>query len=81
MSEFYLDYSDEQIEEVIEEKLKIYPEDLGISRYNKVDFSDSYMLQYYAEYHGLDADKYKMYKYFSMYMGDTIYCFFNIVKK
>ena len=82
MSEIYLNYTDEQIQELIKYKLEIYPKDFPIWKADNVRLSNNFfVLRYYAKYHNLDISKCEIVRYIAMYEGVELYNFYNIKQK
>lgn len=78
MTEIYYDYSDPQINTLIDTKMEMYKGELDVVRRDAVYLEYSFILPYYCEYNKLDVAKHKLYKYFCVYDGIMLYEFYNV---
>jgi len=79
MSEIYYDFTDEQIIDIINKYLMIYPENLVIFRRDKIELGkDFFVLKYYSDFNNINPNEHKIFRYIAMHNGTEIYNLYNI---
>ncbi len=80
MTEFYMNYSGKQIDDIINEKMKIYPDYISILKCHDIEIDNTHFIYKGAEnFSGLS--NFKLYGYIGIHLGVNMYHFYNIIKK
>jgi len=78
MTEFYVNYTPDQIDALIREKMKIYPENFSLIKYHDIDWpSDHFITKAVADYMG--HTNFKLRKYVAVHLGTDMYHFYNVI--
>jgi uncharacterized membrane protein YoaT (DUF817 family) len=77
MTEFYTDYTPEQINALIDVKMKIYPEMSWMKMHNIPIYPGNFI--YEAVANAIKKNNFKVYRYIGMVDGTEMYHFYNII--
>ena len=79
MTEFYIDLTNDEINNVITKKMEIY-EDLSISilKFHYIEIKDTNII-YKGALNFSKLANFKLYKYVGIHLGTDIYHFYNII--
>lgn len=83
MSNIRFELSKLEIDEIIEDSLKIYPPDLNFYKQEISISKQNFIFKCYTNYHELNISKYSMIRYMCVFNGYFIYDFYvvNTIKK
>lgn len=82
MTEFYQNLRPEDIENLINFKMRIYGKDFEYMKMHDILIKpDDFIFQSYAKYHDINIEEYKLYRYIGISQGQHLYEFYNLIKK
>jgi hypothetical protein len=79
MTEIYFNKTDDYIDELIKEKMEMYPSNIPNSKIYKLELpKPNFILDNYIRFYKLTGN-YKIYRYLTMHNGIELYHFYNVV--
>lgn len=77
MSEFYTNLNEGQIQEIIDDKIKIYNDEIKFAGYHNVLMDDlDFVYRYYAQSKGFEYGSFELFRYIGMWDGTEVYHFY-----
>ena len=79
MTEFYHELSEEEIENLISFKMRIYDDKFDYLRYDKIKIPErDFIFDHYFKFQGLNRENYELFKHIGIKNGNDLYHFYNV---